>query len=291
MKKFFLQSVLVLLFLFLAACSPAAGPAAPAQTVTETPGAGNEVPSTGIDLSGLDPQAVLLQMDYEPTFALPQYTYPFGRVPNFTLLADGTVIYTDTHNNNQVMQAQLTPQEAAALVQQVWDLGFGEIESHRDFCIDRGGGEQECVADASFTILRALSETGELREISNYANFSNNPAAYQAITDMLTFYANPTAQAYQPEGATLFIQPEPETYGETALEWPLDAALLTNPPAAPLNFWAYALEGDQVNQYLAAAGNAERRFFEHEGQFYSAHLIPWLPGADFTQAIQAEFPQ
>jgi hypothetical protein len=277
--------VLMIILLLLAACAPAAAPAG-----QPTPSQGEEVPSTGTDFGNLSPNDILIQMDYEPTFMLPQFAHPFGRVPTFTLFADGRVIYADAYNYPQVLQAQLSPEEAETLVNQIWEMGFGDLESHTDMCIDRGG-EQECVADASFTILRVRSEAGELREIRNYANFANNQAAYQGIVDMLTFYGHPQAEAYIPQHATVNIQPEPETYGEAAVAWPLDPSYLTNPPPAPLNYWAVAIEGEEITQYLQAAGSLDRRFFEHEGQYYSANLVPWLPGVDFSQQIEEAFPQ
>jgi hypothetical protein len=288
MNKRFFQRMLVLLIFVLAACTPGAViPEAQVPQSGEEPGT---APTAEV-ISGLDPRDILVQLDYEPTFSLPEYMHEFGRVPPFTLFADGTVIYVD-NDDQQVRRAQLSNEEITALLQSLRDMNFASIESHTDMCLDQGGGNQECIADASYTIMRVRLDSGELREIRNYANFSNYPVSYDAIFEMLNSFTHPQAVSYVPEGATLFVQPVPETYGESALEWPLDVDILSGTPAGPLGFWAVPLQGEELKQFTSTAG-AEfgRRFFEHEGQFYSVSFVPWLPGEDFSAAIQAEFPQ
>ena len=46
-----------------------------------------------VDLEAFSPGDLLVQQDFEPGFFRPEAYYEFGRVPPFTLFADGTLIY------------------------------------------------------------------------------------------------------------------------------------------------------------------------------------------------------
>jgi hypothetical protein len=296
--RLFFLAVAALALLFLAACAPAS-PAAPTggqeQTPTATDEPGNTPPPAGSFspqfLEQFQPEDVVLQLAYEPTFTLPDWRYEFGRVPPFTLLADGRVIYEDEHQDMQVMVAQLSPEETAALLQQVHDLGYPRLESHTDMCAPEVNGEQMCVADASFTLLRARMPDGELREIRSYANFSNDSVAFDAIYELLANYYASSALKYVPEGATLFISPLENADGQNPREWVLDEAYLANSESTHMMLWATPLTGAELNQYLGQLTSLSGyQAFEHEGRFYNARLVPWLPGMDYSDEIRAEFP-
>jgi hypothetical protein len=289
----FAMGWLVLLGLILAACTPGVsvpqtGPQPTTPAVTAAPPA-TAVPN--VDLSGLDADEILVQLTYEPGFTLPEYRFPFGRTPYFTLLADGRVIYIDESQDFKVMQVQLSQAEAAALLQQVREMGFEHLESHTDMCGQMPDGSESCIADASTSVMRVRMENGSLREIQNYANFSNGPATYEAIYTLLNEYSNPEAAVYVPHAATLFVRIVPQPEMSSPADWPLDPAYVKRAEAAPEQFTAVVLNAEEAALWQRDVGiNSGPITFQLDGQPVTGFFVPWLPGEDFSAEIAAEFP-
>lgn len=288
MNKTFTLTLLTVLAVLLAACAPV-----PPADTAEPPAVGPGSPLTPEGLESLPPETILLQQDYEPGFTRMEVYYPFGRVPVFTLYADGTVIYLEESGEKagqQVRVAQLSPAETVKLLTRVLDAGFERLESYTDFCMTDAHGEQVCVADAATSILRVRMPDGEVREVKNYHEFANEPQVLMEIRNLLGEYSHPEAQIYQPAGATLFLQPFDHAEGVTIQAWPLEESRLAELGAGG-ELTAVPLQGEDLTAYLAnVSGNFGDAFFDLDGRTFGAYLVPWLPGVEFAEEIQDEFP-
>jgi WD40 repeat protein len=300
MKPYWYGSIFLLLSLLLAACSPVsptteATPSGPIPASPE-PGPRPESEEPGAfsldDLAALQPGDVLVQKDYEPTFFRIESMVPYGRVPSFTLYADSTLVYLReglTFEDEQLLSVQLSPEESVELLNQVLDLGLPGLESHTDFCENPGGEEGMCVMDASFTILRGRLPSKELHEVVIYADFANDPAAFQAIGALLESYEHPEAVDYRPPAASLFISPLVGQVEGPSYEWLLGADLPAR--ASQERPWATYLEGEALAEFMEPLPRNMGDFiFEYNGRPFNVFLVPWLPYTDYRAAIQAEFP-
>lgn len=232
------------------------------------------------------PADVLVQLDWEGGFTRFEVSRTYGRVPEFTLLPDGTAVYGGSFKEDraQVMVAHLAPAETEALLNGLVELGIERLESYTDECQEVDSETCLCVEDAGQSILRVHLPGQEPREIRNTFEFANDPEALRAIRALLSEYRHPEAVPYAPGSASLFIQPLPASYDLPALDWPLDPAWLaagtTDMPCVR------AVSGDDLQALLAVTGSNAGDFgFRAGSSGYNLYLVPWLPGVDYAEAI------
>ncbi len=325
----------ILVGLLVAASVACAGsPAAPGdstvQPVLETDGDPGPQPTVDptLDTDRFDLPGLVVQYESEPTHSHPlerlqQSLQPFGRVPPFTMLEDGTLIYVDDgrrYDERRVMEVRLSRDDADALVQQVLDLGFERLGNHAEHCQDLDDGAQTgvyktCIDGPSYTVLRVRLPSGEPRQVRIYHNFGSDPQALEAILSLLYWYSHPDARPYVPAKATVFIRPIAaeeleerllllnlqgatpnfeEVVGDrrnaedvTVLQWELDPAWLEAGDGMGRQ-WAKVVDGDALASLLATGpSNVGDFFFQHEGQAYHMALVPWLPSVDYTADVAA----
>jgi formylglycine-generating enzyme required for sulfatase activity len=274
----------ILAAMLLAACGGSVAPT-PTPAAEGPPSSHNpSVETITIDLVTPQPTDVLLELTWEGGFTRQELAYAFGRVPEFSLLTDGSIYYRDPSEYDiaQVMEADLTPAETDALIQRLLELGIEHLESYTDVCGPRQA--DGCVADARQSVLRVRLPSGEQREIRNYYTFANDPEALSAIRTLLQEYQHPDAQPYVPEVAALFVRPVGAPTDLPILDWPLDLTWLAG--GTPDMSCVREVSGDDLQALLAVTGrNLGDFYFRDEDQVYNVYLVPWLPGVDYTDLI------
>jgi formylglycine-generating enzyme required for sulfatase activity len=282
---------LLFLVVTLTACDGSAGattvPAAEGSPTSPCPSAG----TITVSLSELQPADVLVQLQWGRS--RPEAYVRFGRVPDFTLQANGNVFYVDDgepprSDQSQLMVAHLTPAETEELVHQVQDLSLGRLESYTDACWQTAGGILECAEGAPYSILELNQMPEAWVQICNIADFANDPEALKAVRTLLQDYRRIDAAPYIPEKAVVFIQPAMACSDVPPLEWPLDPAWL-NPPGGAVGIqWAKVAAGGDLQALLAMTcrnmGDFAFRTAD-ANQVYQVYLVPWLPGVDLTDLV------
>jgi hypothetical protein len=234
---------------------------------------------------------VLLQLEYEPTFAAVNAVNPFtppGRVPEITLYADGTVIYDGSFAGKRgVFVYGFGERVAARHHEHAIALGIDEVRSHEDDCRPSDGGPL-CLSDASVVILRVRRPDGTLRELRNYAGWAlSREAVLHAVYDRLELLQTPPgwgAELYQPERATLFLTADTDVGDASELErlprWPLTPELFERVHAE--DDVVLAIDAPTIRTLVAALGtNAVRsEAFRLGDRVAHLGLVPWLPGVD-----------
>jgi hypothetical protein len=248
----------------LVACSAAA-----------VPSMSNTAPATREPAT---PAPIAVQLAYRGTFMVGP---PFSQIPPFTLLDDGTLIWLDDGSRTVVMTV-LPREEVARIRAHLIDLGFARLENHTDSCRSLPSGASECTSDASYAILRVRLPSGQLREVTTYAGYSNEPAIYEHVVDYLSHYPHPRGEPYRPTTAALHVRVD---YAPGSASCPaIDVAILQVDPNKTM--WAILLDGKSLDAVLAVAPTNYGKFVACGGNArFELTLVPGVPGADLSEEV------
>jgi hypothetical protein len=251
------------LLLALVACSSAATPP-PANQASPRPA---------------KPPAIAVQLAYRSTFG---FGPPFSRVPPFTLLDDGTLIVAGEESRS-VDTVTLSRDDVARIVRRVRELGFERLKSHTDSCKRLSEDRSLCVSDDAYTILRVALPSGELREITTYSDFSNEPQIHERIVEYLSHHKHPKGTPYRPTRAALHVRID---YAPITPPCPsIDPALLHLADGATMG--AVVLEGAELTSVLALAPTNRASFTACAGNVrYQLTLVPGVPGSDLSEELE-----
>jgi hypothetical protein len=228
------------------------------------------------------PPAVVVQLLYRGTFMIGP---PFSQAPPFTLLADGTVI--TSVDDAPLVTAKLSHDEVERILRRVRELGFERLESHVESCQHTGKGTSICISDAAFTILRVALPSGKVREVTTYADFSNEPAIHQKIVDYLSSYKPTSATPYRATFGVLHVAVHPASKrpASTASCPAIDAAIVHLEPGRTTG--ALQIDGPALASVLALARGNRRSFIAcAEGVSYDLTFVPGVPGTDLSSELE-----
>jgi len=295
--------LLCLTLLFLTACNPGQVDQLSTQPLLETQEPSEQPDTESVQSSltsgtyttqgfpSLADDDILLQLAYEPTFSTPSSRYPYGRVPEFTLLADGRLFYMAEEELDRSLKIIiLSPEDTNEMLQEMLDLGIAILEDYTEDCMLQSDGNSLCIEDAPFTILRQRLPDESLKEVRSYANFSNEPKILEVIIQRLSNYTHPGAEMYQPSEAALFLQSILGEVSGNAQQYPL-VGNFAPPTLNDSGIWAFYLSSEELTTYLQAIIDKRTpSIFEINNNLYQAELVPWLPGADYREQLEADFP-
>jgi hypothetical protein len=226
-----------------------------------------------------NPPAIVVQLAYRSTFGIGP---PFTQVPPFTLLDDGTLIVAD-EGARAVETVTLSRDDITRIVRRVRELGFERLKSHTGSCKRLGEDTMTCISDAAYTILRVALPSGELREITTYADFSNEPQIHARIVEYLSHHKHPKGTPYRPTRAALHVQVDEAPVTPSCPS--IDPALLHRDDGNTM--WAVVLEGAELTSVLAIAPTNRGRFTACAGNVrFQLMLVPGVPGSDLSAELE-----
>lgn len=224
------------------------------------------------------PPAIAVQLAYRGTFMIGP---PFTQVPPFTLLDDGTLIVAG-EGATPVETVTLSRDDVARVVRRVRELGFERLKSHTDNCKRLNDRLATCASDATYTILRVALPSGELREITTYADFSNEPQIHARIVEYLSHHEHPKGTPYRPTRAALHVRVDHAPVTPSCPS--IDPALLHLDHGDTMS--AVLLEGAELGSVLAIAPTNRGSFTACAGNVrYQLTLVPGVPGSDLSAEL------
>lgn len=244
------------------------------------------------------PAPLLVQLDWvQAAWAPLIQREAFARLPEFTLYADGTVVYiadpAPGPDPDSYLTATLTTSEAAGIRKHVLDLGFASLETDTTFSTRSPDPPNVVTERGNDSIISMRMDDDELRTVRNNGFWANYPDTLKAIYEYLALWSSPKGIPYEPHTATVAVDSHwkaVRTADPVAPVWPLKESLVSASPSTKHPGGApFIIDGAQYATLMHTAEPWLRgRMSFSQGEFvYLVVVRPWLPGEDFTAPLES----
>jgi hypothetical protein len=247
--------------------------------------------------AALGPEAILLQIDAEPTGPLimrRDANRRYGRVPLITLYRDGTLVFSSpferdvrVRDSEQVFMRRLGARSATEIHARALERGTDRLPEWHDWC-DPSPKDPEAAIGASdqpnlvFNVRTADRGSATSRVESSCVPAPDDPLLLTQAELSRLAVRSEDAVVYRPERASVYLVPTRHEDGATP--WPLSTALFD---AAMAREWSLVvLRGRELDRLIDAIGSNNGGAVLIAGdRTLFADVVPWLPGEDHSEAM------